>query len=305
MARPAFGEWIRDAQRRGKLILMDGAMGSELQQSGLDLEKELSHQWNLKRPEAVQVVYEDYCNAGADVLQTNTFSAHLGCMRGDGDWEKSVRAGIELARQPEWDHLYTVGSLGTAVGADDQFLAPMLQVIDALGPCDGILVETQTRVDRARILLQHLRNESAQRVGIAAKLIVSFSFSRMPRTDLCWVVETPNGEERTAEDVAGWANEHQDHLLALGVNCGTHLRIDDFVKIARDYRKQTNLPLLARPGITSTIECEFSPREFAAKVKDFADAGVTLLGGCCGTTPAHVAAVRKEIDRLGLGWQAD
>src|SRR5262249_43248619 len=79
-----------------------------------------------------------------------------------------------------------------------------------------------------------------------------------------------------------------------------NLRLDDILAIVRAYRSQTQLPLLARPGVTSTIECEFNPHELAGKVSAFADAGVTLLGVCCGATPAHVAALRKEIDRLGL-----
>src|SRR4051812_45501085 len=116
MARPAFAEVVRDAQRRGKLILMDGPMGTELAQSGLDLATELTSEWNLTRPEAVKVVYEDYTNAGAEVLVTNTFSTHLAFLRGDVNWREQAQAALDLARQPEWDHLYCLGSVGTAVG---------------------------------------------------------------------------------------------------------------------------------------------------------------------------------------------
>src|SRR5689334_16904151 len=112
MARPAFADVVRDAQRRGKLILMDGPMGTELVHSGLDLEKELTSEWNLTHPEAVKVVYEDYTNAGAEVLVTNTFSSHLAWMRNDPGVGAQVRAAFTLVRQPEWDHTYCLGSVG-------------------------------------------------------------------------------------------------------------------------------------------------------------------------------------------------
>jgi methionine synthase I (cobalamin-dependent) len=108
-----------------------------------------------------------------------------------------------------------------------------------------------------------------------------------------------------AEDIGRWANDKKDQLLALGTNCGQNLRLEDFVKILEGFRKNTDLPLLVRPGITPTIECEFTPKEFAEKARAFADAGATLIGSCCGTTPAHIAAMRREVDRLGLGWNAD
>ncbi len=298
MARPPFADIVRDAHQRGKIILLDGPMATELQRSGLDLENELSHRWNLTHPDAIEVAYEDYVNAGAEALLTNTFSAHLGCMKGDADWQAAVQAGIDLARLPEWDHLYTLGSIGTAVGKDDQALPAILAVMQSLASCDAILVETQNRLDRMRELMTELHTTPP-----TAPLMMSFSFSRLPLQDKCWLVETINGEERTAEDIGHWANDHSEDLLALGANCGTNLRLEDFVKIAHDYRSQTDLPLLIKPCITPTIECEFTPKEYAAQVKSFADAGVTLLGGCCGTTPAHIAALRKEIDRLELGWQ--
>lgn len=300
MSRPAFADFVRDAYQRGKLILMDGPMGTELQRSGLELEKELAHTWNGTHPDAVSVVYEDYCNAGADVLLTNTFSAHLGVLRGDRNWRADVKRGIELALQSEWDHLYCVGSVGSAVGPDSQAIPAMMQVIDSLQSCDAILVETQTRLDRVTELFNQLVPQK-----LTTSLMVSFSFSRMPGTSESWMIETINGKELHAEDIGAWANERKKQFLALGINCGQNLRLEDFVKILHDYRNQIDLPLLVRPGITPTIECEFTPREFAEKARSFAYAGATLIGGCCGTTPAHIAALRREIDRLGLGWNAD
>jgi methionine synthase I (cobalamin-dependent) len=283
MARPSLAQAVRDAHQRGRIIVMDGPMATD--------------------PEQVKVVYEDYVNAGAEVLLSNTFSAHLGLLKGERDWREAVAAGLELARQPEWDHCYVLGSIGSAVGGDEQAIHAIQQVMSELAGCDGIFLETQTRLDRARTITESMRSEgeATAEPQTARDLIVSFSFNRLPRQDRCWIVEAPNEEERMASDVARWAKNAP--LLALGVNCGNNLRLADTVKIAQDYHSECNLPILVRPGITPSIECEFLPREFAAAVKYLADAGVTLIGGCCGTTPAHIAAVRKEVDRLGLGWQ--
>jgi 5-methyltetrahydrofolate--homocysteine methyltransferase len=303
MARPAFAEVVRDAQRRGKLILTDGPMGTELVQSGLDLTKELTSEWNLTRPEAVKVVYEDYTNAGAEVLTTNTFSSHLAWLRGDANWREQVRAALDLCAQPEWDHLYCLGSLGTAVGTDGEAVSAMAQVWQQLRGRAAIMLETQTRLDRVKQLLEELAYDEP--VQPHTPLIISFSFSRLRGTEETWVVETINGASLTATDVGRWAQERRGQLLALGTNCGTNLRLADHLHVVRAFRAATELPILLRPGITPTIECEFTPKEYAEQVRAFADAGVTLLGGCCGTTPAHLAALRKEIDRLGLGWQEE
>jgi methionine synthase I (cobalamin-dependent) len=218
----------------------------------------------------------------------------LGLLKGDADWQDAIAAGINLAREPEWDHLYTLGSIGSAVGNDDQYESAILSIADVLASTDALLLETQIRLDRVRQLTNSLIADTLP------PLMVSFSFSRMPKQDKCWVVETINGVELTAADIAQWAKTQP--LLALGANCGNNLRLSDHLAIVKDYRQHCDLPLFLRPGITASIECEFSPKEYAAMVKDFADAGVTLLGGCCGTTPMHIAHLRQEIDHLGLSF---
>jgi methionine synthase I (cobalamin-dependent) len=297
MARPSWAERVKDAHQRGKLILMDGPMGTELIQSGLNTDQELSHHWNLKQPEAIKVVYEDYSNSGADALLTNTFSAQQGYLKEEEDWQQAVDAAIELARQPEWDHLYTIGCIGSAIGSDVQFALAIREVAKALSATDAILLETQIRLDRVLSIASELPADPSP------PWMVSFSYSRVPRNNNCWILESPKGAYQHAGDVASKLKPYSSSLLAIGANCGMNLRLSDYLQIVKDYRQQTDLPIFIRPGITPSIECEFSPKEYAEKVKDFADAGVTMLGGCCGTTPMHVAALRKEIDRLGLSWQ--
>lgn len=298
MARPAFADVVRDAQQRGKLILMDGPMGTELMRSGLDPTVSSTLTWNLSHPDAVQVVYEDYVNAGSEVLLTNTFQAHLSYLRGEANWREAVSAAIDHARVPEWDHLYVVGDIGSAMGQDEQAIAALMKCAVDLKICDALLFETQMRLDRMRFLIEKTRLHE-----FAIPVMVSFSFSRLPKSDDCWVVESGEESRKSASEVAVWAEQQRKRLLALGTNCGSNLRLSDHLQIVKDYRGKTSLPLLFKPGISPTLECEFSPAELADAVKSFADAGVTLIGGCCGTSPSHISAVRKEIDRLGLSWQ--
>ncbi|HMO35960.1 MAG TPA: homocysteine S-methyltransferase family protein, partial [Gemmatales bacterium] len=276
MARPAWKEMVRDAHRQGKLILFDGPMGTELVQSGLNLETTLSHHWNITHPDAVRVVYEDYSNAGAQALLTNTFSAHVGIVQGEANWQQAVLAALELAREPEWDHLYAIGSLGTAVGEESTYQDAILRVAKLLNTADGLLLETQTRMDRTRVLTEQLVQMDLP------PLMVSISYSRFPKEDSCWVAEDTTDEVLSAGEVAKWATTQP--LLALGANCGNNLRLSDYLNIMREYREQTDIALFIRPGITPSIECEFSPKEFAGVVKSYAQAGVTMIGGCCGTT---------------------
>lgn len=297
MARPSWAEVVKDAHQRGKLILMDGPMGTELMHSGLNTDQELSHHWNLTHADAIKVVYEDYTNSGAEALLTNTFSVQQGYLQGEDNWKENVQVAVDLARQPEWDHLYTIGSIGSAVGSDDQYLMAIREVASALCDTDAILLETQIRLDRVISTLTQVPSDPCP------PWMVSFSFSRVPRQDNCWILESPTGTPLSAGDVADRLHGFSSSLIALGANCGTNLRLSDYVNIVKEYRKHTDLPLFIRPGITPSIECEFSPKEYANMVKDFADAGVTMLGGCCGTTPMHIAALRNEIDRLGLSWQ--
>jgi 5-methyltetrahydrofolate--homocysteine methyltransferase len=96
-------------------------------------------------------------------------------------------------------------------------------------------------------------------------------------------------------------------LAALGVNCGRDIGLDEIIEIVRRYRNETDLPLFARPN-AGTPRREgnrwvypLTPRAFAERLPQLLEAGVAMVGGCCGTTPEHIAALRPVVDR----WNAE
>jgi 5-methyltetrahydrofolate--homocysteine methyltransferase len=110
---------------------------------------------------------------------------------------------------------------------------------------------------------------------------------------------TPAGELRTygGEPPEHYARMAQaDGVAALGVNCGRDIGMEEVIEIVRRYRTGTDLPLFARPNAGTPVRVEGrwlyprTPEEMAARVPELLAAGATLIGGCCGTTPAHTAA---------------
>ena len=92
-------------------------------------------------------------------------------------------------------------------------------------------------------------------------------------------------------------------VAALGVNCGRDLGMDEIIEIVRRYRTATELPLFARPNAGTPRKVRnrwvypHTPEAMAARLPELLEAGVCMVGGCCGTTPQHIVAFRKVIDR--------
>jgi 5-methyltetrahydrofolate--homocysteine methyltransferase len=89
---------------------------------------------------------------------------------------------------------------------------------------------------------------------------------------------------------------------ALGTNCGRDIGMSELIEIIRRYRQVTDLPLFARPNAGTPVRTDNglvypqTPSEMAARLPELLEAGVTMVGGCCGTTPAHIAAFRPIVD---------
>ena len=92
-------------------------------------------------------------------------------------------------------------------------------------------------------------------------------------------------------------------VSALGVNCGRDIGMDDIIEIVRRYRQVTDLPLFARPNAGTPV-CEgdrwvypLTPAEMARRLPELLEAGISMVGGCCGTTPEHIAAMRPVVEQ--------
>ena len=268
-----------------RVLLMDGAMGTEIQRAGIR-EGECYEAWNLTHPEIIRAIHVSYVESGAEVLLANTFGANptaLSRHQQEDNLPAIIREGVALARgaltRPGWV-LADFGPVG-ATALDEKGL-----ILEASRDADGLLLETSGDPAEAEALVR------ANRSGLGKPILVSF---------------TVDGEtlrtfrDVTPEQCAQAASEMGAD--ALGVNCGRELDMAACAEILGRYRATTTLPLFARPNAGTPAGKVYprSPDEMAAGVRKLIEAGAVMVGGCCGTTPQHIRAFRDIVDK----WNGD
>ncbi|MBY0526368.1 MAG: homocysteine S-methyltransferase family protein [Gemmataceae bacterium] len=274
-------------------------MGTELQRAGIQ-PGECYEQWNLTHPEQVRGIHQAYADAGADVLLANTFQANplaLRRFRLGNQIEAIHEAGIRLASEAAKRKRFVVASIGP-IGPPEtawQERETMQEVVQSLrrteGDLSAILLETWSHqdflaeADAALYQLAHTKDE--------IPVLLSLSFMRMP--------------DGSYNDFRGRAlhdfvrRSAQRRPAALGVNCGRDIGMDDAIEIVRRYRQFTDLPIFVRPNAgTPRREGDAwvypqTPAMMAERLPELLEAGVSMVGGCCGTTPAHIAAFRPIV----------
>jgi methionine synthase I (cobalamin-dependent) len=282
-----------EALHSGRVLLMDGAMGTELQKAGLR-DGECYELWNLTHPQRVRAIHEAYLRSGARVLLTNTFQANPLAVHRFGatnQLDPILRAAADLAYELPFGQFVvrTTGPICSPdTGVEFEQLKPVsrLKTIDPL--LDALLLETCStpRVQWA-----------VHRLAIFPKrwpVLLSLTFTKHKERGI--TTTSRHEPEWFASRAARWG------AAALGVNCGRDIGMDDIIEIVRRYRAVTDLPLFARPNAgTPTRDGDhwvypLTPQAMAARLPELLEAGVCMVGGCCGTTPEHIAACRPVID---------
>lgn len=290
----------------GNLLIADGATGTMLQAMGLPpgMAPEL---WNVERPDAIRVHYRSYLDVGSEVILANTFGGNrIKLDRSGGLGSRVVelnRAGVSLAVEEAAGEAYVAGDMGST----GELLAPYgtLQYEDAVasyaeqalalveGGADLLWGETLTDLNEARALVEGVRQVTD------LPLFCSFSFGR-GRAD---------GSPRTIMGVSpAQAAETlwPMGLHAIGANCGEGIPP---VAAALDEMRAA-LPeavLIAKPnaGLPRVEGGEtvypLGPEDMAAQVPDLVARGAQVIGGCCGNTPAHIAAIAAAVHVLREG----
>ncbi len=289
---------MNELLRRSRIIIADGAMGTQLQAAGLPA-GQCGELWNLKQRERVLAVHSAYLEAGAEVLLTNTFGASgLALARHDAQHDAAAintaaaRIAIEAADENAW----VLGDIGPFGGfmepagetsATDVFEAFFEQAEALLdGTVDGIIIETMSALDELELAV------AAARAAGARLVIASLSFERTRVGLRTMTGATP---EQAAELMTSL------ELDVLGTNCGTDLSPGDYAEIVRSYREVNPVtPVLVKLNAGSPTLAgdktvyHASPESFAEATKQLVDAGADIIGGCCGTTPEHIRAVAKS-----------
>jgi 5-methyltetrahydrofolate--homocysteine methyltransferase len=282
---------LLDELRSGRVVLMDGAMGTELGRAGLQ-SGECKEVWNLTRPELVRAIHERYVSAGARCLLTNTFQANPRVLERHGlrdRMEKINQAAIEIARAAGPRDGLVLGDMGPLEdGASEDDIS---ELVDSFRGADALLLETcSDRQDLDRLLnavgKQSLTNQ--------LPVLFSLTYRKYPNGKIATIGGTAADEAaRDASSVS---------IAALGVNCGRDIGMQDVVEIIRCYRSATALPLFARPNagtperVGDSWRYPHSPHAMASCVPELLEAGVAMIGGCCGTNPDHIDAFRLKIE---------
>jgi 5-methyltetrahydrofolate--homocysteine methyltransferase len=268
-------------------LITDGAWGTELQKRGLD-PGACPDVWNLSHPERVEAVADAYCEAGSRVILTNTFRANPVSLPG-ADVSAVNLAGVEISRRAARGRARVAASMGPsgkllAAGDIDAdalaaAFAAQARALAEGGP-DALLLETMSDPEEACIALR-----AALATGLP--VIVSFVFDAGRNHDRTMTGATP---ERAAAAVAA---EGAD---AVGANCGA--RLEGFATICRRLRAASGLPVWIKPNAglpvaeAGAIAYPAAPEQFAAHAPEWIEAGASFLGGCCGSSPAYIRAMR-------------
>jgi 5-methyltetrahydrofolate--homocysteine methyltransferase len=295
-----------------RVVIADGAMGTMLQAANPSLADFENHEGcnevlNVSRPDIVRSVHNEYLAAGVDAIETNTFGAN---------WSNLADYGIE-------DRIYELAYAGGKIAreAADAFSTPEKPrfVLGSMGPgtklpslghttyenlktayytaakgladsgCDALLVETSQDLLQVKAAVNGSRqaiNEAAHDIVLIAQVTVETTGTMLMGSEIGAALNAlePMGIDIIGLNCATGPAEMSEHLRYLSKNA----------KVAISVMPNAGLPQLGPNGATYPL----SPAELATALDGFVtDYGISLVGGCCGTTPAHLASVVEKMDK--------
>ncbi len=284
---------VLDKIAGGKVLVSDGAWGTFLHQKGLKAD-ECPESWNLQRPDDVLEIASSYVEAGADIILTNSFGASPLKLEGYGLEAQTIelnRSAAELSKKAAGDRVLVMGSMGPTgkmvmmgeVSPQEVFKGFMEQAKGlAGGGVDGIVIETMSDPEEAKLAIEAVKKASSLDVGC------TFTFSR-----------NQDGVYRTmmGTDVEAYL----EMVLAagadiIGANCGNGTAgMIEIVKVIRALDPDIPVLIHANAGLPiyqdgKTVFPE-SAGEMSSQIEELVKAGANIVGGCCGTTPEHIRQI--------------
>ena len=272
-----------------EFVLLDGGMGTMLQAAGLPVGMN-PMLWNLTAPEKIAGVHRQYIDAGSQILYTNTFGANRLKLEGEAEVAEVVRAAIGAARLAAEG---TNAKIALDIGPIGQLLEPLgtlsfdeaydifreIALAGAEAGADLAVVETMSDLYEVKAAVLAIKENTDLPVW------VTMTFEASGRTFLG--VSVP----AMALTLEGLGVE------ALGFNCS--LGPKQLMPMVEELRRWTDLPLILKPNAglpdPETGAYTITPEEFAGEMREAAQLGVQYVGGCCGTNPAFIAALKQEL----------
>jgi 5-methyltetrahydrofolate--homocysteine methyltransferase len=280
-------------------VLGDGGTGTQLQSMGLT-PGACGERWNLDFPERVRELHRRYLTAGSDLLTTNTFGGTSLVLAGHGLEAQAHAinvAAARLAREVAGEQAWVLGDIGpfgglleplgdtlpeTAAASFRQQAAALLE-----GGADAILVETMSDPAEMELAIR------AARAAGATTVIATYAFQKS-------AVGYRTMMGTTAADAISQALAAGAQIV--GANCGTELSLEDYEKLTAELVAAAgSAPVIVQPNAGSPVLCDGrisyaeSAAQFAAAASRLLAAGARIVGGCCGSTPEHIAAMRPVV----------
>lgn len=282
------------------LLFLDGAMGTQLMAKGIESGR-CNEMLNIESPDIILSIHRSYFEAGSEAVYTNTFGANeitLGRHNLADEVEQINAAAVKIAKQAAGNDRYVIGDIGPS----GEFLKPLgmlepeklksiyakqAKVLCEAG-VDGFIVETFMALDEAKVAAEAVK--SVCDLPVFATLAFDAAgadFKTMMGVSVEKVIS-----EFYAMGVDG-----------LGFNCGT-LKMEQYLQLTEKFAKLLagkNIALVAKPNggkpelVDGQAVYKLSDKDFGDWMEKIHKAGAVLIGGCCGTTPAHIKAMVQKI----------
>lgn len=284
--------------RKGEVIVGDGALGTMLMQRGLK-QGEPPESINITKPEILEEIASLYLEAGAEIITTNTFGAsplRLKQFSLDKDLEAINRGAVDAVRRAVQDRAYISGSVGPSacklkpLGNTDpsEVFASFQSQVRALlsANVDLICIETMTDITEAKLAIQAVRSLDSE-----IPVMSTMTFGLTPKGFFTFMGSSVKSAVEGLE-IAG--------SNIIGSNCGNGM--ENMVGIAKEFRKYAQVPVAIQGNAglpvshEGTLVYPETPEFIALKAEELLNAGVQIIGGCCGTSPDHIRAIRKVVD---------
>ncbi len=273
-----------------RILFLDGGMGTLLQERGLN-PGELPENWNIEKPEKVKEIHKAYLEAGADIILANTFGANG--LKFPENVEEIVRAGIKNAKEAVAESgkeafvaldLGPTGKLLKPLGTLDfeEAVKVYKEVVKAGAEAGADLIVIETMSDTYELKAAVLAAKEASKLPIVATVIFGENEKMLTGAN-------PEAVTALLEGLG---------VDAFGMNCG--LGPKQMKPIFAKLAQCASIPLAISPNAglprseNGHTVFDVSPEEFAEDMAELVEAGAWIVGGCCGTTPAHIKALMDK-----------